>query len=248
MSQHPFTIPNGSGADVRLDIQDAVQALASDSAGNSAPGTPYQGQQWVDTNTPSGTVWTIYRWSGAAWHAEATWDTTTGIITPATATVAAKIESGTTKFEITSSGGPIIGTVAGSETIRFDTSRRIMTGGEAAPAAGYTAVGSITLPASAAIRADNTLKAWVKHDGAGTISDSFNMSSVGHPATGAYQYNFTNAMATAHFAAAILTTGSGPNNGVTYNGQTTTYLQIVVGAPYMPVQQDQSCLGLFAGG
>jgi hypothetical protein len=60
-------IANADGATVRADITAALKALASNSAGNSAPSTPYTGQTWIDTNTPSATEWTVFQYDGADW-------------------------------------------------------------------------------------------------------------------------------------------------------------------------------------
>jgi hypothetical protein len=83
MSQNDFSIANADGATVRADLNNALQALASNSAGASEPGTTYAHQWWVDesngllkirdaTNTSwitvaskSGTTWIPYR-SGTA--------------------------------------------------------------------------------------------------------------------------------------------------------------------------------------
>lgn len=53
MSQNDFSIDNGSGAAVRADINSALQALASCSAGSAAPTTTYAYQLWVDTSGAS---------------------------------------------------------------------------------------------------------------------------------------------------------------------------------------------------
>lgn len=49
MSQNDFVIDNGTGAQVRHDINSALQALATLSSGPSAPGTTYPYQFWADT-------------------------------------------------------------------------------------------------------------------------------------------------------------------------------------------------------
>lgn len=49
MSQNDMVIANGSGSTVRGDLNSALQALASQSSGSSAPGTTYDGQTWFDT-------------------------------------------------------------------------------------------------------------------------------------------------------------------------------------------------------
>ena len=50
MSQNDFNIDNASGAAVRADLNNALQALASVSAGSSEPGTKYSYQIWLDTS------------------------------------------------------------------------------------------------------------------------------------------------------------------------------------------------------
>lgn len=49
MSQNDHNIANGNGATVRADINSALQALASNNGGSSAPGTTYANQWWFDT-------------------------------------------------------------------------------------------------------------------------------------------------------------------------------------------------------
>ena len=49
-NQNDFIIDNGTGFAVRQDIQDALQALAGNSSGNSEPSVKYAYQWWADTN------------------------------------------------------------------------------------------------------------------------------------------------------------------------------------------------------
>ena len=49
-NQNDFVIDNGTGFAVRQDIQDALQALAGNSSGNSEPSVKYAYQWWADTN------------------------------------------------------------------------------------------------------------------------------------------------------------------------------------------------------
>jgi hypothetical protein len=49
MSQHSFSIPDESGAAFRADVNNALQALASQSSGASEPATRYSYQMWPDT-------------------------------------------------------------------------------------------------------------------------------------------------------------------------------------------------------
>lgn len=54
MSQHDMDVANASGANFRADVNLALQALVSNSSGNSAPSTTYAFQLWVDSSlTPN---------------------------------------------------------------------------------------------------------------------------------------------------------------------------------------------------
>lgn len=49
MSQHDYSIANDTGAAVRADMNNALQALASNNLGTSAPATTYAGMWWADS-------------------------------------------------------------------------------------------------------------------------------------------------------------------------------------------------------
>jgi hypothetical protein len=49
-NQNDFVIDNGTGFAVRTDIQDALQALAGNSSGNTEPSVKYAYQWWADSN------------------------------------------------------------------------------------------------------------------------------------------------------------------------------------------------------
>lgn len=73
MAQHDLDIANGSGAAVRGDINDALEALVTLSSGASAPSTTFPYQWWVDeTNNvvkqrnSANTQWIIRGTSGVA--------------------------------------------------------------------------------------------------------------------------------------------------------------------------------------
>lgn len=61
---------------MRADINSALQALGSTSIGTAAPATIYTGQQWVDNDTPSATLWTWNFYDGADSIAIGQFDTT----------------------------------------------------------------------------------------------------------------------------------------------------------------------------
>lgn len=65
MSQHDMVISDAPGATVRSDLNDALQAIASTHSGTSQPTTIYSGQMWIDTNTPSSSVWTQNVYDGS---------------------------------------------------------------------------------------------------------------------------------------------------------------------------------------
>tara|TARA_R100001440_G_scaffold54427_1_gene74307 strand:+ start:6474 stop:7871 length:1398 start_codon:yes stop_codon:yes gene_type:complete len=50
-NQNDFVIDNGTGFAVRQDIQDALQALAGNSSGDSEPSVKYSYQWWADTGS-----------------------------------------------------------------------------------------------------------------------------------------------------------------------------------------------------
>ena len=50
MSQNDFVIANQTASSARSDINSALQALASNSLGSSAPSTTYAGQFWFDSS------------------------------------------------------------------------------------------------------------------------------------------------------------------------------------------------------
>ena len=51
MSQHDFTIANQTASSARSDINSALQALATNNSGASAPSTTYANQWWYETGT-----------------------------------------------------------------------------------------------------------------------------------------------------------------------------------------------------
>lgn len=82
MSQHDMAIADTDGLSFLNDLNDALPALASTSIGPSAPGTPYDGQQWIDN---SGTPWVlnVYDLGNTTWIELGNINTTTGLFEPA---------------------------------------------------------------------------------------------------------------------------------------------------------------------
>jgi len=50
MAQHDYDIANGTGAAVRTDINNVLDAVVSQNSGSSAPSTTFSYQQWADTS------------------------------------------------------------------------------------------------------------------------------------------------------------------------------------------------------
>lgn len=51
MSQHDFSIANQTASNARADINNALQALASNNSGNSAPSTTYANMWWYENDS-----------------------------------------------------------------------------------------------------------------------------------------------------------------------------------------------------
>lgn len=103
MSQHDMVVANGAGATVRGDINSGLQALASTNSGSSRPATAYAGQLWLDTNTPSATVWTLNLYDGADDIPVGTFDITTNVFTPTSAAITTTANTFTADQTISSS-------------------------------------------------------------------------------------------------------------------------------------------------
>ena len=80
MAQHDYSIVNAGFPATRSDINDALSAISTTNSGTSAPTTQYAGQFWLDTNTPSGTTWTLYFHDGTDDITFATIDTSANTV------------------------------------------------------------------------------------------------------------------------------------------------------------------------
>ena len=80
MAQHDYSIANQTFPATRGDINDALDAIKTTNSGTSAPSTQFAGQFWLDTNTPSGTTWTLYFHDGTDDITFATIDTSANTV------------------------------------------------------------------------------------------------------------------------------------------------------------------------
>jgi hypothetical protein len=91
MAQHDFTIDNGPGKTVRLDIQSAVQALVSNNSGATAPTTTYAGMWWLDTSTGPNGILKIRDAANATWISKLDLNVAGVVKNPVTAAGAAPV-------------------------------------------------------------------------------------------------------------------------------------------------------------
>jgi hypothetical protein len=82
MAQHDLVIDNAAGSAVRSDINGALAALGSTMKGTGAPPSPLSGQQWVEDDSPSATVWTWRIYDGADWISVGQVDSTNNRFVP----------------------------------------------------------------------------------------------------------------------------------------------------------------------
>lgn len=64
MAQHDGVIANQGFSAFRSDLNDLAQALLSTSSGTAVPAGVVAGQFWIDTDTPSATVRTLFHYDG----------------------------------------------------------------------------------------------------------------------------------------------------------------------------------------
>ena len=116
MSQHDFNIANQTFPSFRADLNDALVAAATMSAGASAPTTPYPYQLWFDTTTGT---WKVRNSGNTAWVSTITTDLATGKVGIGTANPdqllhLAASSGATLRFESTTTGattGDIFGAI-----------------------------------------------------------------------------------------------------------------------------------------
>lgn len=118
MAQHDYVIANDTAANVRADINSALQAIASNNSGATAPSTTYANQWWYDTSTDT---LKIRSEANDAWISVAVLDQTTDQAFP--------IVGGTT---VTSTGtelnlvdGSVAGTIVNSKAVIYGAAGQV---------------------------------------------------------------------------------------------------------------------------
>lgn len=82
MSQANINLPNSAGNLFRANNNAALAAIMSNNAGPSPPGSPDVGWFWLDTNTPTATIWSLNIYTGAAWLPILQVDAANGLVYP----------------------------------------------------------------------------------------------------------------------------------------------------------------------
>ncbi len=159
MSQNDFNIANQGFPATRADINSALQALASNSAGATEPGTTYAYQLWYDT---SANLFKMRNGDNDAWITLAEFDQTNDewlIVSKTSLTGSAPLPSGTTAQR---DGSPSAG------FIRFNTETAFFEGydGSAWGAVGAVDLGAVDediIPdATSARDLGSSAKAWAE--------------------------------------------------------------------------------------
>lgn len=76
MPQNDLDVANGAGNVVRADINGALAALGTHQKGPTPPPGAAAGWIWVDDNTPSASIWTVFQYDGTDWITTGYIDTT----------------------------------------------------------------------------------------------------------------------------------------------------------------------------
>lgn len=142
MSQNDFNIANQGFPATRADINSALQALASNSAGTAEPSTTYAYQFWYDETNE---LLKMRNSDNDAWITIGTFDQVADTFTPAGVT-SDKIEEGNSSVEVVDTGtGYVAITVDGVEAARVDANGRLGIGttSPAKPLHVYSAVDEI---------------------------------------------------------------------------------------------------------
>jgi len=117
MSQHDFNIANQTFPNFRADLNNALVAAATMSAGSSAPTTPYAYQLWFDTTTGT---WKVRNSGNTAWINTITTDLATGNLD-----VTGRVTADDLDLSVGTAGDGIQITSAGANYLNlgFDTNR-----------------------------------------------------------------------------------------------------------------------------
>lgn len=146
MPQHDLDIAGGGGLAVRADINNALIALGTTMRGPNPPPAPQAGMMWLDDNTPSSTVWTLFLFDGTDWVTMGTLDTVGNQFSPASSSVGMVNLLDNAGFLINQRAYVSGASVGAANTYTLDR-WRVVTSGQAVSWTDSAGVRTITAPA-----------------------------------------------------------------------------------------------------
>ena len=178
MSQHDFSIANQTASSARADINNGLQALASNNSGASAPSTTYANMFWYDTNN---NILKMRNEANSAWIDVVYMNQSTGVTSILDNT------------PVVTSGGSVAGLIGDQLSSTWNTGTGT-TESLISPAKLKGAVDNLTI--------SSPIKAWANINGAnGTIRASTGISGCVRNSTGDYTVTFnTSLMPDANYA------------------------------------------------
>ena len=200
MSQNDYTIANQTTPLFRADLNSALQALASNSSGATAPATTYANMFWYDTaanilkmRSEADDVWINVAYVDQSTNAWRVLDNT----------------------QVVSTSGTTIGYLGVHATSVWqsgvDTENRLVSPAKVKAAIESLVPNVLNASGTAPIYA---CRAWVNFEGTGTVAirASGNVSSITDNGSGNYAVNFTTAMQDANYSAQV-SCGLGNSDG-----------------------------------
>ena len=178
MSQHDFSIANQTASSARSDINNGLQALASNNRGTSAPSTTYANMFWYDTNN---NILKMRNEANSAWIDVVYMNQSTGVTSILDNT------------PVVTSGGSVAGLIGDQLSSTWNTGTGT-TESLISPAKLKGAVDNLTV--------SSPIKAWANINGAnGTIRASTGISGCVRNSEGDYTVTFnTGLMPDANYA------------------------------------------------
>ena len=178
MSQHDFSIANQTASSARSDINNGLQALASNNSGTSAPSTTYANMFWYDTTN---NILKMRNETNSAWIDVAYMNQSTGVTSILDNT------------PVVTSGGSATGLIGDQLSSTWNTGTGT-TESLISPAKLKGAIDNLTV--------SSPIKAWANINGInGTIRASSGLSGCVRNSTGYYTVTFnTNLMPDANYS------------------------------------------------
>lgn len=196
MSQHDFDIANQTASNARIDINNALKALASTSSGATAPSTTFADQLWYDT---ANNQLKKRNEANSAWITLGTIDEGTGKFTPNASITTSEISAATL--------------VTSTDTIASnDNDTTIPTSAAVKDYADSVSISKTT--GSAPYYGCRAFVFIADGSSASTTWTGQNIASVARNGTGLYTVTFTTAMPDANYCVSMGPSSQAtPNNG-----------------------------------